>query len=269
MSVGAVIPPAVRALLLAGAATLGLGMTLLVWKTTAIGSMLFMNHGMSHERTVLVELVLGWALIGLVVTLAWSPARGWAAAGLLAVAAFLAWANVDQGGYPFSRFAWGAHALRLAAPLALLLAVLPWSPLAVVRRQVVTALLLTTTALVFIVHGVEALAAHPWFTDMTIGAFRMIGGWRISQATAESILKVVGSVDLLVAVGVLVFRRPCVARWMAGWGLFTAALRPLNYGWGAMGELIVRLPHFLLPLALLLLFRVRAFSPPSPTPQSP
>jgi hypothetical protein len=263
---GLAILPAARRLLVAAAAFLGVGMALLAWKTTAIGAMLFMNHEIAHGRTVAIERVLGWIFLGATVLLFWAPARVAGAAVLLVSAVVLAWANVDQGGYPFSRFAYGAHAMRIAAPLALLLAFLPWGALEPARRRLVLGVLIAASAMTFVVHGIEAWAGHPWFTDMTLGTFQTVGDWRVSQASAENLLRVVGVVDVAAAIVLIVFRAPWVAGWMAGWGLFTAFLRPLNYGAGAWSEFIVRLPHFILPLVLIVLLqgaRTRALSQPS------
>lgn len=259
-------PPAARRLLVAAAVFLGVGMALLAWKTTAIGAMLFMNHEIAHGRTVAIERVLGWLLLGATGLLFWSRVRVLGAVLLLIFAVVLAWANVDQGGYPFSRFAYGAHAMRIAAPLALLLAVLPWDALAPVRRRLVLGVLIAASATTFVVHGVEAWAAHPWFTDMTLGAFRAVGDWRISQVSAENILRVVGVIDVAVAIALILLRAPWVAGWMAGWGLFTAFLRPLNYGSGAWSEFLVRLPHFILPLVLIVLLRGARNRAPSHSP---
>ncbi|MBM3843439.1 MAG: hypothetical protein FJ397_09305 [Verrucomicrobia bacterium] len=261
------MPFCVRGPLLGATVAVAIGMALLAWKTTAIGSLLFMNHGVVHPTAVLVERVLAGVLV-LAAGALFVRRLCVAAAGLLfVVALLLAWANVDQGGYPFSRFAHVAHAMRIAAPLALIVALLPWAGWEGVRKRMLLTVLVGSTAATFVVHGYEALVAHPWFVDLTIGAFTSTGLGRISQAAAERILVVVGVVDVAVALLLIVWRHPAVAGWMAFWGFFTAALRPLNYGWGAMGEFIVRLPHCLLPLALLLLFRKRADSPSGPTPQ--
>jgi hypothetical protein len=249
------IPRVARQLLMAATVFLGIAMAMLAWNTTAIGAMLFMNHEIAHGRTVAIEHALAWMLLGVTVLMLWPPTRVFGAVLLLVFAVVLAWANVDQGGYPFSRFAYGAHAMRIAAPLALVFAILQWGPLEPVRRRIVLSVLIAASATTFVIHGVEAFAGHPWFTDMTLNTFRTVGGWRISQASAENLLRVVGVIDIMVSIALIVFRAPWVAGWMAGWGLFTAFLRPLNYGAGAWVEFIVRLPHFLLPLVLVVLLR--------------
>ena len=260
----AALPAAAWRILLAATVALGLGQVLLALQTTAIGSLLFMNHGVAHETTVLVE--RGSALVLLLATAAVlvPRLRASGAAGLLVFAAVLAWASVDQAGYPYSRYAIGAQAMRIGTPLALLLCVWPRGRPAAERARLVEGILLTVTALTFVVHGLEALWRHPWFLDLTIGTAQRLGAGRISESQAGTLLLVVGCIDLASVAGLLLFRSRAIAGWMACWGFFTAALRLLNYGAGAWSETIVRLPQGLLPVVLALCWNGRRVSVPGP-----
>lgn len=248
----------VRLCLLAACAGLGFGTALLLWQSSAVGSLLFMNHGLSHAASSAVERSLAGVLAAATLALAFAPTRIAGASVLLAGALALSWASFDQGGYPFSRYVFAAHAMRIAAPAALLLAILPFGSRETWRLPLLKGLLIAATATTFSVHGYEALAKHPWFIDLTIGGVRNVLGLRLSQARTETLLVVVGVVDFAAAAAFVVFRSRAVAGWMMFWGLFTAALRVVSYGNGAWAEFIVRLPHGFLPLALIPLWRSRA-----------
>ncbi len=238
-------------LLLAATAAVGVGTAGILSQSSALGALFFMNHGVEHTTSLVIERTLAGLLLAATVALAWPKARPVASAILFLGAATLAFASYDQGGYPYSRFAMAAHAMRVAAPLALLLACVSLG-----GRAALNTLLVAATVTVFALHGYEALRAHPWFIDMTIGFFNRVGSWRVSEAAARSILLAVGVIDIVAAAALLVFRSRWVAYWLALWGLFTAALRVVNYGSGAWAETLVRLPHCLLPLAIVGLWSV-------------
>ncbi len=244
-----------RLCLLVACAGLGVGTAMLMWQSSAVGSLLFMNHGLSHGSSSTVERALAGVILAATLALAFAPTRVAGAAVLLAGALALTWASFDQGGYPFSRYVFAAHAMRIAAPAALLLASLPFGSRETWRMPLLKGLLIAATVTTFSIHGYEALQKHPWFIDLTIGGVRNVLGLRLSQAQTETLLVVVGVVDFAAAAALVVFRSRAVAGWMVFWGLFTAALRVVCYGNGAWAEFIVRLPHGLLPLALVLLWR--------------
>lgn len=240
-----------RQLLLVATAGMGIGMVLLMRIGTAIGSRLFMDEQLVHPQAVAVE--RGLATLGAVavVSLLVPRLRMIASAVLLLLAATLAWATMDQGGSPFSDWAFVSHAMRMGAPLALLLSVAAkWEGADSLPRAAV-AVLYGSTALVFVMHGVEALRAHPFFVDLTITAAREVMGLSLTQSTVQRMLFVVGVVDIAVAVALLRRQSRAVAAWMALWGGGTALLRMLAYGSGALGETLVRTPHAVLPLVIL------------------
>jgi hypothetical protein len=247
-----------RLCLLVACAGLGAGTAMLMWQSSAVGSLLFMNHGLSHGTASAVERGVALVILAATLALAFRPARLVGAAVLLAGALAFTRASFDQGGYPFSRYVFAAHAMRLAAPLSLLLAILPFGAREAWRMRLLKGLLIAATVTTFSIHGYEALQKHPWFIDLTIGGVRNVLGLRLSQAQTEALLMVVAAVDFAAAAALVAFRSRAVAGWMVFWGLFTAALRVVSYGNGAWAEFIVRLPHGLLPLALAVLWRSRA-----------
>ncbi len=248
-------------LLLAATSCVALGSAMLLRSGTAIGSRLFMNEELAHAQSRSVELTLAWLLVASVPALWFARARVVAAALILVPVGVLAWASQDQGGYPFSAWAMPAHAMRIAAPLSLLLVSFGSRDSDSTRAREANAwwIVRLATAIVFVVHGTEAIRAHPWFVDLTITSARELLDIRWTQATVERLLTIVGAVDIAAAIALLFTRSRAVVFWMAFWGLFTALLRVIAYGPGALGEVVVRLPHALLPLTLLpVITRIRA-----------
>ncbi len=253
-------------LLAAATSFVALGTAMLLRSGTAIGTRLFMNEELAHAQSRSVEIGVAWLLVVCVPALWFARVRVIAASVVLCVVAVLAWATQDQGGYPFSAWALPAQAMRIAAPLALLVIGLRSANAGATRTRELLALWIirVATVLVFAVHGTEALRAHPWFVDLTIVSVRELLDVRWSQATAERLLMVVGVLDLAAAAMLLLTRSRAVILYMAQWGLFTSLLRLIAYGPGALGEVIVRMPHALLPLVLLPLAgltRARGLSP--------
>lgn len=132
-----------------------------------------------------------------------------------------------------------------------------------VRHRVTVALAVIAVILTFSGHGTYALG-EPWPTPPGFyGMTRVILG--VNQTTALSFVRIAGILDFVVCLGLLVpiLRRYC-ALYAVAWGFLTALARPwagmsseLNY-WGAdqyLHELVIRAPHFLIPLYLFLVWR--------------
>jgi len=248
-------------LLVAATATMGLGMALLFRTGTAVGSRLFMNEELAHAASVRVEQGLAIASLAAVAALLVRPSRAIGAAVLFVLATLLAWASMDQGGVPFSEWALPAHAMRITAPLALLW--LGAGPLTSARERAVRGIVRLSIVTVFVVHGVEAIRAHPWFVDLTISGAQATLGLSMTQDTVEQLLLLVGLLDLAAAAGLLLGVR-AAAWYMVAWGTFTALLRVLAYGPGALAEAVVRLPHGLMPLLFTgMAVTMRDSAPPS------
>lgn len=227
---------------------MGIGMAMLFRTGTAVGSRLFMNEELAHATSRRIEHGLAMITVLAVIALLPRATRGAGAAVLFLLAALLAWATMDQGGVPFSEWALPAHAMRIAAPLALL-----WlcaGSRTAARERAVHWVVQLAVVVVFVVHGLEAMRAHPWFVDLTIAGLRSTLDLAVTQRTVERLLLVVGVIDLAAAAALLLGVR-AAAWYMAIWGTFTALLRVLAYGDSALAEMVVRLPHGLLPLLFL------------------
>ena len=145
-----------------------------------------------------------------------------------------------------------AHAARYVCPLALAL-LRPWpsnsSPPGTRITGVIWGLRLSAS-LMFLAHGVESLLLHPAFVDYLLVAAQRLLGWEMAQETAEILLRIIGAVDIAVAIALLGWRWRAVAFWMAFWGAVTAFARIVHGGWGSYDETLVRAAHAGVPLAV-------------------
>ncbi len=99
-------------------------------------------------------------------------------------------------------------------------------------------------ALEFAGHGTLAIMQKAsWIPFVTYFGF--------SQDSAQVLMPLVGTLDIALAVLVLIRPIPVLLAWMTFWGLFTAALRPLT-GHSIL-DFVERGPNWGAPLALLLL----------------
>ena len=111
-------------------------------------------------------------------------------------------------------------------------------------------LLALAIAATFTAHGLEALAHHPRFCDLLLGAGRRLFDLRLAQSTAEAMLTAIGALDLAVAAALLLRPRPAVALWAALWGMLTLTSRTLSLGPDFVHESLLRSMNAAGPLAL-------------------
>jgi len=170
----------------------------------------------------------------------------------------LALSKTWLGGEHFSEISLLSGSTRIVAPLALML-LDPWPRRGDLSQNKLSGsfwLLRLVVAATFVGHGYEALRLHPEFVDYILVAARTLFGWSMSQRTAEVILRIIGTVDVVVAALLVAFRWPAVAYYMAFWGLVTALARIVCAGEGgfsgAIHRTLVRMPHSGAPLAIAL-----------------
>lgn len=252
-------------------------------RQTRFGNLLFLEWELPYSMAVVVEkfTVSLFLLAGLIVLLRpWWPVLLF----VISYAILEPIAGTLQGGYHFSDWSLPGQALRWGFPVVLLLLVAaprsqwvaPW------RLPLVTGGLRLLIAAVFFSHGYYCLMEHPGFIDLVIGSGKHLISVRVSETTALFILTIIGVVDICVALALLVYpvplgiprrlwadpcricpiRRvimPTLLGWMAFWGLVTALARVtalgIPVGLQQYTEVLMRAPHFLGPLALLLLLR--------------
>ncbi|NQZ58972.1 MAG: hypothetical protein HRT88_16085 [Lentisphaeraceae bacterium] len=170
-----------------------------------------------------------------------------------------------NGGKMFSELTLLAHATRWGAPLAL------WYLLYCNKKDISTTrpkqppkifiiLLSLCCSMTFAIHGWEAFNLNPPFEDLIYSCSGLIG-WEISTPTAHLLLKLIGSMDILLAGVALFVRLPKLFLWMACWGFITALSRPLALGLESWAEMAVRIANCGLPLVLYIIFRKKVTSP--------
>lgn len=189
--------------------------------------------------------------------------------GLLAlwpfVIAIFSWLN--NAGNAFHATDPAGHAVRFAAPLALLLlTAFPEKG----NEHRVEWLLRWGVAGTFIGHGLCALWLKPSFVDLILGTMNLFLGDPVfnavssegmgkaltiaasRQAFAESALPIIAMQDfILVAFFLLPGKRiKTVALWMAVWGFVTAMSRMTAYGWDHWHDLVLRICNGGIPLFL-------------------
>jgi hypothetical protein len=243
---------AIRLLGFAVVAT-ALGMTAATFRGdgTAINAYLFLTGELSHGAAARIERIAMSIVLALSLAALIRPH----CALLLPVSGYMlaeALARRHELGYVFSEWALTAQAPRYLTPLAIvfLIAGFRRAELFSWCRIGGAAILRVALALVFAVHGLEALKAHPEFVDLVISSAANLFGVRVSERTVTLALDVIGILDLAVAAGILFRPHPAVLWWAAFWGALTALSRVTAYGLGAYPEVLVRMTHALAPVAL-------------------
>lgn len=164
-------------------------------------------------------------------------------------------ASAMNGGKAFAALAVPAHATRwgMFVVLAMLLS----------RKSqtdpVVNWVLRITCALTFAIHGWEAFQLSPPFQDLLYATFGHVG-IGLSEPVCHGLLRAIGVMDLLLALGVTVIHFRPLLLWMGCWGLITAASRPIAMGFDAWPEFAMRLPNSAAPLLVVLLGMPAALS---------
>ena len=151
-------------------------------------------------------------------------------------------ADTLNGGKTHAELSIPAHATRFILPVVL--AMLIWRPSA--SRSTANWLLRIACASTFASHGMEALLLNPSFQDL-IYSFAALFGVKASSEVSHMLLRCIGTMDILLALGVLLVHNPGMLRWMAFWGLITAFARPLTISWLAWPELAIRLANVTCP----------------------
>ena len=258
------IPSAVKqrggALWLLGLAVVAtmIGMTAATFRGdgTAINAFLFLTAELSHEAAGRLERIAMAIILVLSVIALFRP--HWAL--LLPVGGYAlaeAFAREYERGYTFSEWAIAAQAPRYLTPFAIILLLVGLHRIGLGRGFHIAGRLVLRVALavVFAVHGLEALQAHPGFIDLIISSASNLVGWRVPERTATQTLLVIGYVDIAVALALLIWPRTPILWWAAFWGGLTALSRVTAYGFGAYPDVVVRATHVLVPLALGMLAR--------------
>lgn len=154
-----------------------------------------------------------------------------------------------NGGSAYSDWAIPAHATRWLPCLALWLLLYTKPKDTGDGFRVVRWMLVIAVSLTFVTHGVEAFMLHPGFKDLLIGGFESISV-TLSNSVCEILLRMIGIMDVILAILVLFIQRKSLFLWMAIWGGLTALSRPIAFGDILWAEALLRCGNCMVPLIL-------------------
>jgi len=157
-----------------------------------------------------------------------------------------------NGGAMYSELAIPAHATRWMACVALAVWILMQSASRKTRLAAVTWILIVAASLTFATHGFEAFMGHPAFRDLLYGGFEFISV-EVSEGTVLVLLKLIGIMDIGLALYILVKRKKSVFLWMAIWGGLAALSRPIAFGDVGFEDALLRIANFGVPMLLFFL----------------
>lgn len=104
-------------------------------------------------------------------------------------------------------------------------------------------------------HGIGSFLDNGLYIDYIIGFVRDYTALSIKQQQAEELLTVIGIIDVTVAVLVLIKPFKALIYWVIFWGFLTALLRIVDASILNYAEFLMRVPHFGLPLVLLIILK--------------
>ena len=219
-----------------------LGTIVLLNRGGAISSYLFMDLGLSEHVALLGEKSFSLALSLTALWLMIKP-QLLPAALLSLLFALLSVAVYLSGGKHFAEWAIPAQLARIATPM------LFYTYLNHHKNYILGSIKLVI-ATVFITHGLEAIKLNPVFLDYLL----IHTPFGLSTSHAIWILTFIGYLDIIVAVLALINVKWAI-HWLFFWGFLTALIRIMDAGWENYPEFLVRTPHFVLPLILIVMFK--------------
>lgn len=117
-------------------------------------------------------------------------------------------------------------------------------------RNISVRLLEVAISLVFLIHGLEALYAHPGFIDFLIYIPKTYLGIEITEAMAKNILILIGVQDILLAAGAVFLRAKAAFMYMTFWGWMTALTRVAYSPAYGLGGTVIRVANGGVPFFL-------------------
>lgn len=107
--------------------------------------------------------------------------------------------------------------------------------------------------LIFLAHGIGCFLKNELYIDYILGFFMDYTSVSMKQNDAELLLNIIGVVDVIAAILVLIKPFKYLLYWLIFWGFLTGLLRIMDASILNYVEFLIRVPHFGLPLALLLI----------------
>lgn len=127
--------------------------------------------------------------------------------------------------------------------------------IAIARPRFAIPILRVAASLTFLGHGTEAIGLHPKFIAYIQHTGGLVG-CHVSDETTTMMLRVIGTIDLVLA-GAILLRpaRRVTAGYMTFWGTITALARTVYAGPAGIPDTLIRAANPGAPLALLLAWR--------------
>jgi hypothetical protein len=193
-----------------------------------------------RDGSGIAQLGTSFALGAAVVVALGGHARAaWIVAAWLVIAALLDM-NGDQ---PFALLALPSQAARFGVAIA------------IARPRFAIPILRVAASLTFLGHGIEAIGLHPKFVAYIQHAGGLVG-WPVTAETTAALLRLIGTLDLVVATAILLRApRRAAAGYMTVWGTITALARTVYAGPAGIPDTLVRAANPGGPLALWLSWR--------------
>ncbi len=211
-----------------------------------INGFLFLVADWDESSAALTE-QLGIAVVFVLTVLTWWKPFWWAATALTMWLVALALITYAQSTWhpwiiPI------AQATRIGLPIMVVMAVRGGR---YPQNQELICACRFLIAATFIGHGIEALLLRGNFIDMIT---RTCGYEMFTQSQTSLLLQAIGVLDIIVAL-LLLLPLPLrilrmVALWMACWGALTAMARIFAVSPQGYSEMLIRVPHAILPLSL-------------------
>ncbi len=156
-----------------------------------------------------------------------------------------------NGGSAFSEWAVPAHATRWLPCIALWLWLYLKPSSAENPYRVVKWMLIVSVSMTFATHGMEAIQLNPAFRDLLIGGFETISV-TVFGPVSEVLLRLIGVMDVALALLIIFFQRKLWFLWMAAWGALTALSRPIAFGDILWEDALLRSGNCLIPVIIIL-----------------
>ena len=170
---------------------------------------------------------------------------------------FILAATHSVRGEVYAELTLGELAVRFATPVAMLIYLRGFGNSSKKFTLIATGVLTIAVTATFAVHGYKAQLLYGPFTDLILLTDQRLFQSDMEQATAESLLYLIGWTDIIVA-GLLLFTRwRVVSFYMMLWGLISASSRLTAFGFAAWPETLIRSANWGAPLLLLCLIQIR------------
>ena len=112
--------------------------------------------------------------------------------------------------------------------------------------------------LIFMSHGMGCFSKNPLYIDYILGFFGDYTSLSVKQNQAEQMLDIIGIIDVIVAVLVLIKPFKVLIYWLMFWGFLTSLLRIVDASILNYIEFLMRVPHFGLPIVMLIIWNEKA-----------